>query len=196
MTSQYNPAHPLTRLKSEKFGVHPTELPLPSRKRARKSPKGSDSETHSSSSSISNSSLRSQPSTPPLQIIVHQPIATSSTPSQTSGVIISSSSQPQGSSSSPSSVSSSAMAQNPWNNPGAVLMPAPLSQILTHPEKWLPKFNPEAGMLAEEHINNFMLSINLNGVVNEDAVVRLFPYTLQGTARSWYLSLPFGSITS
>jgi len=39
-------------------------------------------------------------------------------------------------------------------------------------------------MLAEEHINNFMLSINLNGVVNEDAVVRLFPYTLQGTAGS------------
>ena len=64
----------------------------------------------------------------------------------------------------------------------AVLMPAPLSQIPAHLEKWLPKFNPEAGMLAEEHINNFMLSINLNGVTNEDVVVRLFPYTLQGTA--------------
>ena len=51
-------------------------------------------------------------------------------------------------------------------------------------------------MLAEEHINNFMLSINLNGVTNEDAVVRLFPYTLQGTAGSWYFSLPSGSITS
>ena len=51
-------------------------------------------------------------------------------------------------------------------------------------------------MLVEEHINNFMLSINLNGVVNEDAVVRLFPYTLQGIARSWYFSLPSGSITS
>ena len=63
------------------------------------------------------------------------------------------------------------MDQTPWNNPGAVLMPAPLSQLLTHPEKWLPKFNPEAGMLAEEHINNFMLSINLNGVVNEDGIV-------------------------
>ena len=56
VTSQYNPGHPLTRLKSEKFGVQPTELPLPTRKRARKSPKGSDSETLSSSSSISTSS--------------------------------------------------------------------------------------------------------------------------------------------
>jgi len=41
-----------------------------------------------------------------------------------------------------------------------------------------------------------MLSINLNGVTNEDVVVRLFPYTLQGATRSWYFSLPSGSITS
>jgi len=53
--SQYNPAHPLTRLKSEKFGIEPTELPLPTRKRARKSPKGFDIETLTSSSSISTS---------------------------------------------------------------------------------------------------------------------------------------------
>jgi len=51
-------------------------------------------------------------------------------------------------------------------------------------------------MLAEEHINKFMLSINLNGVVNEDVVVRLFPCTFQGTSGSWYFSLPSGSITS
>lgn len=175
MTSQFNLAHPLTRLKREKFGVQPTELPLPTRKRARKSPKGSDSETLSSSSYISTSSSQIQPSTPPLQIIVHQPTETCRTPSQPSGVVISSSSQPWGSSYAISSVSSSAMAQSPWNNPGAVLMPAPLSQLPTHLEKWLPKFNLKAGMLLEEHINNFMLSINLNGVCNEDVVVRLFP---------------------
>lgn len=50
-------------------------------------------------------------------------------------------------------------------------MPAPLSQLPAHPKKWLPKFNPEVGMLEEEHINNFMISINLNGVTNEDVVV-------------------------
>ena len=77
------------------------------------------------------------------------------------------------------------MAQNPprpWTNPGAVRMTGPLSQLLAHPEKWLPKFNLDNGLLVEEHINNFMLSINLNGVAEEDTVVRLFPYTLQGTA--------------
>ena len=78
------------------------------------------------------------------------------------------------------------MAQSPWNNPWAVLIPAPLSQIPAHPEEWLPKFNPEVGMLVEEHINNFMLSINLNGVTNEDAVVWIFPYPLQGISGSWY----------
>lgn len=74
-------------------------------------------------------------------------------------------------------------------------MPAPLSQFLDHPKKWLPKFNPNTGVLAKEHINNFMLSINLNGVTKEDVVVRFFPYNLQGVARSWYFSLPSGSIT-
>ena len=54
-------------------------------------------------------------------------------------------------------------------------MHVPLTQLPTHPKKWLPKFNLENGMLAEEHINNFMLSINLNGVTEEDVAVRLFP---------------------
>ena len=51
-------------------------------------------------------------------------------------------------------------------------------------------------MLAEEYINNFMLSINLNGVTNEDVVIQLFLYTLQGAAGSWYFSLTSRSITS
>ena len=75
-------------------------------------------------------------------------------------------------------------------------MAGPLHQLPAHPKKWLPKFNPDNGLLVEEHINNFMLSINLNEVVEEDAVVRLFPYTLQGAEGSWYFSLPSGLINS
>lgn len=41
-----------------------------------------------------------------------------------------------------------------------------------------------------------MLAINLNGVVKEDCVVRLFPYTIQGWAGSWYFPLPPGSINN
>lgn len=68
--------------------------------------------------------------------------------------------------------------------------------MLAHPKKWLPKFNPDAGIQADKDINNFMLSVNLKGVKEEDVVVRIFPYTLQGSAGSWYFSLPSGSITS
>lgn len=82
----------------------------------------------------------------------------------------------------------------PWTNSRAITMPAPLTQLVAHPEKWLPKFNRDNGLLAEEHINNFMLSINLNGVTEEDAVVSLFPYTLQGATGPWYFSLLLGLI--
>jgi len=138
-----------------------------------------------SSSSISSTPLQSQPSTPPLHIVVQQGIGTST-----------SSSQPLVTSSVLSSISSPTMAQRPWNHLRAVIMAAPLSQFLAHPEKWLPKFNPDTGILAKEHINNFMLLVNLKGVTEEDAVVRLFPYTFQGAAGPWYFSLPLGSIIS
>ena len=63
-----------------------------------------------------------------------------------------------------------------------------------NPEKWLPKYNLDDGLPAKEHINNFMLAMNLNGFSHEDVVIRLFPYTFQGSAGSWYFSLPAGSI--
>jgi len=58
-----------------------------------------------------------------------------------------------------------------WTNPQAVQMAGPLHPLLAHPENWLPKFNPNDGLPVEENIKNFMLSINLNGVVEEDVVV-------------------------
>ena len=70
--------------------------------------------------------------------------------------------------------------QRPWKNLGAVRMAGTLHPLPTHLEKWLPKFNPDDGLPTEELINNFMLSINLNEVVEEDEVVILFPYNLQG----------------
>ena len=39
-----------------------------------------------------------------------------------------------------------------------------------------------------------MLTISLNGFVEEDCVVRIFPYTFEGSAGSWYFSLTPGSI--
>ena len=70
-TSQFNLSHPLTRLQSEKLGIEPIEFPLPERKKAKKYTEGSDSGELSSTSSISSPHLQSQPSTPPLHIVVH-----------------------------------------------------------------------------------------------------------------------------
>jgi hypothetical protein len=185
--------HPLTRLQSEKLGIEPTEFPLPKRKKAKKITEGSDSEELSSTSSIASSPLQSQPSTPPLHIVVHQGLeASTSQPAHSSSLI------PSHTSGIPTVVSTTVaiIMADPWTRPGAVNMPAPLHPLPDAPEKWLPKFNPDDGTQAEEHINNFMLAVNLKGVTEQDVVVRLFPYTLQGSAGSWYFSLPSGSITS
>lgn len=59
-------------------------------------------------------------------------------------------------------------------------MVGPLHPLPTHPKKWLRKFNLDDGLPSEEHIKKFMLSINLNGVVEEDVIVQLYPYTFEG----------------
>ena len=87
VTSQFNLPHPLTRLQNGKLGIEPTEFPLPKRKRAKKNTEGSDSEELSSTSSISPSPVRSQPSTPSSHIVVHQGLATAT--SQTAQSLIS-----------------------------------------------------------------------------------------------------------
>lgn len=75
-----------------------------------------------------------------------------------------------------------------WNNPSLVAMPAPLHPLPKHPEIWLQKFNLDDGVPSEEHLHNYMLAINLNGVDEEYCIVRLFPYTLIGSAGSWYMT--------
>lgn len=69
----------------------------------------------------------------------------------------------------------------PWTNRGVVLVANPNAHP-KNPEKWLPKYNPDHGLPIEEHLNNFMLAMNLNGVAHEDVVIRLFPYNFQGSA--------------
>jgi hypothetical protein len=40
----------------------------------------------------------------------------------------------------------------------------------------------------EDHIKNLMFSIRLQSVENEDVVCRLFPYTFEGNASTWYFA--------
>jgi hypothetical protein len=76
----------------------------------------------------------------------------------------------------------------PWLDQDAVAVPGPQHPLPKHPEKWLPKFDPDSKQIAEDHIKKFMLAIRLHNVEHEDIVYRLFPYTFEGNASTWYFA--------
>ena len=84
----------------------------------------------------------------------------------------------------------------PWLAQDAVAIPGDQHPLPKHPEKLLPKFNPESKDPAEDHVKKFMLAVRLLDVEHEDVVCRIFPYTFEGKASTWYFSLTAGSITS
>jgi hypothetical protein len=54
--------------------------------------------------------------------------------------------------------------------------------------KWLPKFDLESKQSAEDHIKKFMLVVRIQSVKHKYFVRRLFPYTFEGNALTWYFS--------
>jgi hypothetical protein len=84
----------------------------------------------------------------------------------------------------------------PWRTLGAVNVPVNQHDLLKNPDKWLPKFNPESKENPDDHINKFMLAVNLRDVEHEDIVCRLFPYAFEVEASAWYFSLQANSITN
>ena len=75
-------------------------------------------------------------------------------------------------------------------------MPGNQHPLPKHPEKLLPKFNPELKEPTEDHVKKFMLAVQLLDVEHKDVVFGLFPYTFEGKASTWYFSLTTGSITN
>jgi hypothetical protein len=76
----------------------------------------------------------------------------------------------------------------PWLDQDVVAVPGARHPLPKHLEKWLPKFDPDSKQIAEDHIKKFMLSIRLRNVEHEDVVCRLFPYTFEGNASTWYFA--------
>jgi hypothetical protein len=76
----------------------------------------------------------------------------------------------------------------PWLDQDVVVVPGAQHPLPKHPEKWLPKFDPDSKQIVEDHIKKFMLAIRLRNVEHEDVVCRLFPYTFEGNASTWYFS--------
>jgi hypothetical protein len=76
----------------------------------------------------------------------------------------------------------------PWFDQDFMVVPAPQHLLPKHPEKWLPKFDLDSKKSTEDHIIFFMLAIILWSVDHEDFVCRLFPYTFEGNASTWYFA--------
>jgi hypothetical protein len=62
--------------------------------------------------------------------------------------------------------------------------------------KSLPKFTGEGDLIAQEHINFFDQFADILGIEHEDVYSRLLVQTFEGQVRTWFRSLPAGSLTS
>jgi hypothetical protein len=78
----------------------------------------------------------------------------------------------------------------------ALEIPGWVHNLPRHPEKLLPKFDPETSGLPEDNIKKFILAIRLMNVQHEDLVFRIFPYTFENSSSTWYFNFPLGYITS
>jgi hypothetical protein len=84
----------------------------------------------------------------------------------------------------------------PWLVGDVMVIPGRVHNLPWHPKKLLPEYDPETSGLPEDHIKKFILVIRLMNVQHEYVVCRLFPYTFENLASTWYFNLLVGSITS
>ena len=71
------------------------------------------------------------------------------------------------------------MEANPWwLTINALAIPSPQNPLPKHPEKLFPKFDPDDDILPTNHIDKFMLAMNIMNVQHEDVACRLFCFTL------------------
>jgi hypothetical protein len=77
-----------------------------------------------------------------------------------------------------------------------LVLPVPLHDLLENYMKDLPKFTREGDLIAADHINFFNRFVDILGLEHQDMYSRLFVQTFEGQVRTWFPSLPPGSIIS
>ena len=71
------------------------------------------------------------------------------------------------------------MEGNPrWLTINALAIHGPQNPLPKHPKKLFPKFDPDDNILPKNHIDKFMLDMNIMNVQHEDVACRLFCLTL------------------
>ena len=82
-----------------------------------------------------------------------------------------------------------------WRARSPLNLTPPLHNLPQAFDKLLPKFDPDAKTVVDDHLQSFYLVVEvLRAREYEDVVCRLFPHTLKGAAASWYFSFPANSI--
>jgi hypothetical protein len=84
----------------------------------------------------------------------------------------------------------------PWLAIYSMTIQGQVHNLPRHLEKLLPKFDLETYRFLEDHIKKFILAITLMNIQHEDVVCRIFSYTFENSASTWYFNFPVGSITS
>jgi hypothetical protein len=85
---------------------------------------------------------------------------------------------------------------HPWLSRDSLVILGKLHHFPRHPEKLLPKFDPETFGFLEDHIKKFILEILLTNVQHEYLLCIFFPYTFENSTSTWYFNLLIGSINS
>lgn len=80
----------------------------------------------------------------------------------------------------------------PWVIPSALALNGVMHRLPKHAERLLPKYDPDLLSSPEDHIKKYLLAIHFMNVQHEDIVCRLFPYTFENKASTWYFNLPVG----
>jgi hypothetical protein len=77
-----------------------------------------------------------------------------------------------------------------------LVLPVPLHDLPENYMKNLPKFRGEGDLTATEHINFFDQFVDILVIEHEDVYSHLLVQTFEGQVRTWFRSLPPGSILS
>lgn len=82
----------------------------------------------------------------------------------------------------------------PWLDQDALTLNPHFHNLPKHPKCLLPKYDPNLHEPPKDHVKKFILVVRLMNVRHEYVVYRLFPYTFENKASTWYFNLPIGFV--
>lgn len=82
----------------------------------------------------------------------------------------------------------------PWLCEDSLDLNPPFHNLPKHPKCLLPKYDHDLHGPPEDHLKKIILAISLVNVRHDDVICKLFPYTFEIKASTWYFNLPIRTI--